>query len=399
VVWNFGMVSPNLLPNLLWLPVMGFAVLPLGLAGMLLASLPYGEPAGALLLHAASGLNSTVIGMLGKVGSLGLLFEGVALRPDWTGILGYYLLLGGAAYALGKGLGSRKGRVAGAAFLGAALVLAQPLARELPVKARALSLLLLDTGQSQSILIESPRGKRVLVDGGGTWSTSFDIGRAVTSPVVTWKHPPKLDLMVMSHPDYDHSRGLVFPLRHFQVAAFAGNGRWPGGGSGAALREALAASRAEVQVWKAGMTRELEAGLHIETLHPPAGYNPDEDNDASLVLRLVWRGRGMALIPGDVEAPGLERLLASERELSARLLVLPHHGSSGSLSGEFYDRVAPRTAAACAGYMNYLGFPQPEVRRELARRSVPLHVTGERGALGFTWSSPDSFAVIESRLP
>ena len=138
-------------------------------------------------------------------------------------------------------------------------------------------------------------------------------------------------------------------------------------------------------------------------LSPPRG-KAVSDNDG-LVLRLVFQGRGLALLPGDAEKPALRELLRSGTDLSAEVLILPHHGSAGSLLPELYDAVRPSIAIASAGAYNAYRLPSRRIREELARRGIPLRVTGEEGEIRIRWNTrrergrpPDKGAAALSHL-
>lgn len=377
LAWNFGDLPLNLLPNLFWLPVLGLAVLPAGLAGLLLAALPGAAGLGQAILGADAALVEACLRLLSLAQEGGLLPSLAVLRPAWPALLGHLLLL-----LLAAGLARiRRETALAAAGLGLCLLFIPALERGLGAARDEVRLTLLDTGQSQAALVEAPGGVRALVDGGGTLSRTFDLGRAVTGPALTANRPPRLDLAALSHPDADHSQGLVHVLRRFRVARFAHNGRLPEGRLGEEFRDALERSGLAPEVWAAGESHALAPDLALEVLHPGPGGRLRNSNDTSLALRLVWRGRGLALLCGDLERPGLEAMLARNPDLGAEVLVLPHHGSDSSLLAEFYDRAAPRLALAAAGRRNAYGFPGPRARAELARRGIPLWTTGEAGAV------------------
>ncbi|MEW5773440.1 MAG: MBL fold metallo-hydrolase, partial [Thermodesulfobacteriota bacterium] len=275
----------------------------------------------------------------------------------------------------------RPGNALAGAGLGLCLLFFPALERGLAAARDEARLTLLDTGQSQAVLVEAPGGVRVLVDGGGSVSRTFDLGRAVTGPALTANRPPRLDLAVLSHPDADHAQGLVHVLSRFRVDRFAWGGSQPEGRLGEEFREALARGGLEPETWRAGEVHALGGGLEVQVLHPGTGGRLKNPNDTSLALRLAWRGRGLAVLCGDLERPGLAALLARKPDLGAEVLVLPHHGSDSSLVQELYDRVVPGQALAAAGLNNSYGFPGAGVRAELARRGVPLWTTGESGAL------------------
>jgi competence protein ComEC len=205
--------------------------------------------------------------------------------------------------------------------------------------------------------------------------------------------------MVMSHPDLDHSRGLVFPLEHFSVGRFAYNGRMPSGKTGDDLARAMAELKRKPEVWRAGDVVRVDDENIIEVLHPPKGFEASGENDHSLVLRLMWRGRGMALAPGDLEGPGLRALMDSGADISARLLILPHHGGKSGVTPEFLEHVRPELAVACVGYLNYRRLPHEDVRAALERAGVPLMATGENGQVRVWWAGPDAPLKAQAVLP
>ena len=117
-----------------------------------------------------------------------------------------------------------------------------------------------------------------------------------------------------------------------------------------------------------------------------------------MVLRLVRDGRGLALLCGDIEKKALRALLASGRDLSAEVLVLPHHGSSSSVSRAFYRAVAPRAAFVSCGAGNRFRYPSDKALAELARLGCPVYVTAALGAVTARFAD-DGPAEIESFVP
>ena len=324
------------------------------------------------------------------------------------------------------------------------------------------SVRLLDVGQGQAVLVSWPGG-RALVDGGGlgggynrrgstqknglpekkpeqenkpghrpkrqvgqrTGGSGFDVGQRVIAPVLTDNRPARVDWLVATHPDFDHLSGLIYPLRSFDIRrGFASNG----GKAMPLLQENLAdalAARPDVPVavWSAsGQSGSAEAfgpsiiplgpeenGLYFEVLWPLQGAvtpeNASKDSNAhSLVLRLVWKGRGLVLLCGDVGKKAQNDLvrryakgratgdMAGEEALplgglQADILVLPHHGAKSSLAPAFYDAVAPKLALAGCGYKNQWGFPSSVVREALAQRGIPLRTTAEEGQIILEWDA------------
>lgn len=305
-------------------------------------------------------------------------------------------------------------REAGAVVLGLFLFLAPPLAAWHASTRTGVRLCLLDVGQGQSVLVEwsglgdERASGRILVDGGGSLLGSFDVGRSIVSPALTDNALPRLTAVFNSHPDADHLAGLLFVLEEFRIGAYYGNG--DSATPGLAAREEAALQRRGLAktALAAGERLELGPGLHLEVLWPPASARPalasarsgqEKGNNASLVLRLVWQGRPLALLCGDAEIPALRGLLERNTALEAQVLVLPHHGSANSLDPALYARVRPRLALAACGYANRFAFPAASVRAALRDAGIPLYSTASAGQLNLGWTRPDGPPTLKTTPP
>ena len=123
-------------------------------------------------------------------------------------------------------------------------------------------------------------------------------------------------------------------------------------------------------------------------LHPPRpapGAYVWEGNSASLILRLVWKGHGLALFPGDADGAALRHLLASGQDVQADVLLAPHHGSDSSFLPEFLTAVRPRLVVASCGAFNRFGHPGKQLRQWLEEQQIPLLQTGRHGHVRVTW--------------
>ncbi|OIN99227.1 MAG: DNA internalization-related competence protein ComEC/Rec2 [Desulfovibrionaceae bacterium CG1_02_65_16] len=390
-VWYFGTYPPNFLLNLPWLPAQGLVVQVLGMLGMGLAPLPGCSGVAGALLAAAAHAQDWMLDALHRLVAAGFFPTWALLRPLWPELLG-----AGAALAAAPFCRTRSGWPRARALtllIGGLLLMAWPQAQLLAEDARdEVRLTVLDVGQSQALLVTAPGGRRVLIDAGGSFSRTFDMGRSVVGPALCWGRPPRLDAALFSHPDIDHAQGLAWILREFHVGRFYTNGQWPEGKLDgeltAALRKSVANGALTPERLVAGQTLDLGSGVRLEVAHPAADYVGRGTNENSLVLRLVWRGHGLALLPGDVARDGIEDMIARGRDLRAEVLVLPHHGSKSGLSGMLYEAVVPARAVASCGFQNQYHFPNKDVAAELALHGIPLTSTPERGMLEFTWRAP-----------
>ncbi|GAB1409687.1 ComEC/Rec2 family competence protein [Desulfovibrionales bacterium] len=390
----FGETSPHLYLNMLWLPVLGFLVLPFALAGTGLLVLGLPEPAVQACFHLAGHGVHGLEWLLNILDTAGLLNATVVLRPTGTALVGYWLILLAAAW-----LATRPDSRRAMAYLCAGLVLT--VSSNLPpglLPGPAVTLTVLDTGMSQAVMIRTMSGKTVLVDGGGSWNQDYDIGRAIVGPALTYGHPPHVDVVLLSHVDADHVRGLHHVFNTFAVGWFGWTGLVDTTQETTRLLETLDRTNPQIRSVRAGERIDLEADLYLEALYPPHGLDGISENNTSLVLRLVYRKKGLALLPGDAERPALARIAALPQDIEAEVLIAPHHGSVSSLEPSFLQRVAPAQVIAACSRENRFGFPHPRVRAYCADNKAVLWTTGEHGAVRCLWNS-DGFLRITTARP
>jgi competence protein ComEC len=136
-------------------------------------------------------------------------------------------------------------------------------------------------------------------------------------------------------------------------------------------------------IGQAGARLDLGGGVTATVLNPgPACAGIDDPNDHSVVLHLQF-GRISFLLPGDIEAPVEQELVASGVPLAATVLKSPHHGSRTSSSEAFLEAVDPQLVVISVGAENSFGHPSPEVIERYAAYGLPVLRTDERGTIEF----------------
>jgi competence protein ComEC len=220
---------------------------------------------------------------------------------------------------------------------------------------------LIDVGQGESILVEFPGRRTMLIDGGGLAGSSFDVGERVVSPVLWRKGLRRIDTMVLTHAHPDHLGGLVAVARNFKVGEFWEGPRPPDRGLYADLGRALGSRVVRRRVGQGA--RFTEGGVAIEVLHPPldpeAGPVPAA-NETSLVIRMTF-GEISFLFMADTGSVTERSLAEAGTGLTAEVLKAGHHGSAGSTSAALLAAVRPRLVLVSAGEGNTYGFPSPDV--------------------------------------
>ena len=236
----------------------------------------------------------------------------------------------------------------------------------------------LDVGQGDAILITTPRGQQVLVDGGPSPSA---LTAALGSQMPFWDR--SLDLVVMTHPDADHITGLVPVLERFQVGAWADSGRSDSDRLYEQCLTRLDAQKLQPVALTAGDRFDLGDGIRLEVLHPAADVWATDANDDSVVLRLTWH-QASFLLTGDVATTGEQAILASGQPLDATVLKVAHHGSNGSTGAPFLAAVQPQFAVLSVGADNRYGHPAPELLQRLTEQdSLTILRTDHHGTVEF----------------
>jgi competence protein ComEC len=355
LMWHFGqvpLVSP--LANLLAVPVVGFVVVPLVLAGgaLELAS----PPAAGWLLSAAS----WVLGLLWPVLETASRFPPALLPAPAPWALA--AALAGLAWLLAPpGTPAR--------WIGAVCCLPALLAASPAPGPGEFEFVQLDVGQGLSAVVRTQR-HALVYDAGPAYPGGFDAGRHVVVPYLRQQRVRKVDRLVVSHGDQDHIGGVP-ALRQ----AFA---------PGSLLTSVPARLRGAVPC-RAGQEWEWDK-VRFSVLHPVAG-ELSADNDSSCVLR-VEGTHGSVLLAGDIEAQAEAALVDRVGPaLRADVLLAPHHGSRTSSTPPFIDAVRPRFAIFAAGYRSRYGHPHRDVVQRYLDAGAGLYRSAQHGAIRVTVSN------------
>ena len=242
----------------------------------------------------------------------------------------------------------------------------------------------LDVGQGDAILIETPSGRQVLVDGGPDPRVAL---RALGERMPFWDR--SIDLVVLTHPQEDHLAGLVGVLERYRVGRVIEPGVENASATYAEWRRALADRTGETRVVEAALGQEVVMGdgVSLAVLRPPSAlppWTPNLLNNSSVVLRVTY-GEVSFLLTGDIEAASEEDLMAGDATLQATVLKVAHHGSDSSSTEGFVDAVAPALAVISVGADNRFGHPRAAVVERLrAATGGQVLLTSERGSIEMT---------------
>ena len=262
-------------------------------------------------------------------------------------------------------------------LLAAFIIVAAPCRRA----SSELKVTMIDVGQGESILVEFPGRRVMLIDGGGLPGSAFDVGERVVSPVLWRKGIKKIDTLVLTHGHPDHLAGLIAVARNFRIGELWEAVPAPDERLAAAFRRALRPRVLRRRVGRGDRFRE--GRVTIDVLHPPFG--PDApaapaSNERSLVIRMTF-GNAIFLFMGDTGAATEQALLASGDRLAATVLKAGHHGSAASTSRALLEAVHPRFVLVSVGEVNTYGFPGREVLARAGHAGAEVLRTDLDGAI------------------
>ncbi|MFN8489623.1 MAG: DNA internalization-related competence protein ComEC/Rec2 [Caldilineaceae bacterium] len=245
-----------------------------------------------------------------------------------------------------------------------ALALSQPDGR--------LHVYFLDIGQGDGILLQTPSGRQVLIDGGAKPQQLFNQLGAV---MPFWQR--RIDIAALTNPDKDHMDAQAQTPTRFQVTTGLSTIAGRANHDSDTWYKNLVNHGGEVQLHHEGGWFDLGDGVALWVLWPPlepikGAQGKQEqfvDNENSLVMKLVY-GDFSVLLTGDAGLPSEMALLAGNEPVAATVLKVGHHGSKGSTSHSFVQAVNPLVAVIQCGLNNSYGHPHQEVLDRLAGRLV-----------------------------
>jgi len=239
-------------------------------------------------------------------------------------------------------------------------------------------LYVLDVGQGDAILIRTPAGRAVLVDGGPDPVT---LAARLGQILPFWQRD--LDLVVATHADSDHLAGLLPIVERYRVGRALEPPTMGDSALSEAWRAALKKRGVPLATVSCGMEVRLGQDVVLRVLHPEKGtaYTGEaDDNRQSLVLRLSM-GRCHMLLTGDVDASGEAELLKRGELSDIAVLKVAHHGAGSSSSAPFLRAVSPRVALISVGEENRFGHPAGEVLQRLGAVGCQVYRTDWHGTI------------------
>lgn len=254
-----------------------------------------------------------------------------------------------------------------------------PTPQAVPVINGELKVHFIDVGQGASQLIIGSTGKTILIDAGNNNMSTRVVEYLKKEKV------KKIDILISTHPDADHSGGLDAVISNFDIGKIYMPKVQSNTKTFEDVLKAIQNKGLKVATAKSGITLDWEKDAKVEMIAPIGSY--DDANDMSAVVRLTY-GETSFLFTGDAEAESEADLLKSGVNLKSNVLLVGHHGSETSTTKAFLDAVKPSYAVIQVGKNSY-GHPTEMVLSRLNDKGVKIYRNDEQGNIIFTSNGKD----------
>ena len=252
----------------------------------------------------------------------------------------------------------------------------------LQAKDKNLAVNFLDVGQADAILLRTPQGTNILIDGGADNNLLYQ----VSEHLPWWDRT--IDYVIISHFHDDHYSGLIeltrkYNIKNIIIPKVSGDSPLYN-----AWQQAVSTEHLKVEEAVIGQKYDLGQGINWQILMAQDG-EPKDLNQSSVVVK-VSAGTVDFLLMGDLPSSEEAELLQSGFDLSAEILKVGHHGSKYSSSDEFLATVNPDLCVIESGKDNKFGHPHQETIDRLEKVGCDIKNTQYNGTIsvfsdGYKW--------------
>lgn len=233
-----------------------------------------------------------------------------------------------------------------------------------------MSIHIIDVGQGDSILIQTPNNKNILVDGGTNDSEH------IVKSYLKKKKVKYIDYIIATHPDSDHIGGIDNIIKNFQVKSIYMPEQSTDSLDYKNLLTACSDKDLAINYLYKGDTLKIEDSIDLLVLSP--SFIQSENNLNSIVFKLDFKDKSF-LFTGDAELSNENDIINSFQLEDVDFLKVGHHGSSSSTSMNFLNETTPDVAVISCGYKNQYGHPHRSTLDNLSNSGTTTYRTDLSG--------------------
>ena len=233
----------------------------------------------------------------------------------------------------------------------------------------------IDVGQGDCTFIETPNDKTILIDGGGSMSSEFDVGESTLLPYILDRGYTKIDYIFISHFDQDHVGRIFTILEELKVGQVYISKQEENSKNYQKFLGIIEEKKIRVKILKKGDSLKIGNDLYFDILWPIEEQIQENIlNNNAMIMKMRFKDFSM-LFTGDIEEIAENKILSTYGKkanfiLNADVLKVAHHGSKTSTTQAFLEKVNPKICLIGVGKNNMFGHPANEVIERLKGRKV-----------------------------
>lgn len=241
------------------------------------------------------------------------------------------------------------------------------------VPSQRLKISYIDVGQADSILIQVPNGKKVLIDAGNNGDAN------TINSYLKKQGVSKLDIVIATHPHEDHIGSMDTVINTFDIGQVVMSRKDAATQTYKRLITAIRNKGLKITEAKAGL--KLDLGPEVTALLlAPNSKDYEDVNNYSAVLKLSY-GTNTFLFEGDAQEQSENEMLKAGYSLKTDVLKVGHHGSNTSSTTAFLAKVSPKYAIISVGKGNTYGHPAQTTLDKLVNIGAKVYRTDQLGTI------------------
>ena len=248
---------------------------------------------------------------------------------------------------------------------------------------RDLRVVFFDVSQGDSIFIETPSGKQMLIDGGPNNKVMKSLDKEMGF------FDKDIDVMIATHGDADHITGLISVLKKYNVAKIIKSPVPSDTEIFYDLEKNIKEENAEVFTGKKGDIILFQDGVSVNILSPENNFSTKDTNEASVSVLITYKDKSF-LLTGDLPIKNESKLMTGNL-LNKEVTVYKagHHGSKTSSGEQLLSYTKPYYSVISVGKDNKYGHPNFETLERLKKYSKVVLSTIESGNIEFVTNGND----------
>ena len=231
----------------------------------------------------------------------------------------------------------------------------------------------LDVGQGDSSVIILPHGKTVLIDTGGLFNSNYSLAKNKIIPYLNSKGINRIDVLILTHGDYDHMGESVNLINNIRVSKVILNC-----GEFNNLENELIEVLDRKKIKYYLCIKELNIDKYKLQFLNTKEY--DNENDNGNVIYTELNGYEFMFM-GDAGIDKEKDILEEYNLSDIDVLKVGHHGSKTSSSKDFINEISPKYSIISVGKNNRYGHPNKEVINNLSNSK--MYRTDQDGSIIF----------------